>query len=60
VIRVIVKVRFVPFLTQQRSVKQQEPTREVAAIEAGALEALGRFEMGRKVRLLGVRGEFRS
>ena len=58
VIRVTVKVRFVPFFTQQRSVKLAEPTLEVAAIEAGALAALDRFEMDRKVRLLGVRGEF--
>ena len=48
VIRVTVKVRFVPFFTQQRSVKLAEPTLEVAPIEAGALEALGRFEMDRK------------
>ncbi len=60
VIRVTVKVRFVPFFTQQRSVKLAEPTLEVAAIEAGALAALDRFELDRKVRLLGVRGEFRS
>ena len=60
VIRVTVKVRFVPFFTQQRSVKLAEPTLEVAALEAGALAALDRFELDRKVRLLGVRGEFRS
>ena len=58
VIRVTVKVRFVPFFTQQRSVKLPEPTLEAAAIEAGALAALDRFELDRKVRLLGVRGEF--
>jgi DNA polymerase-4 len=58
VIRVTVKVRFVPFITKQRSVKLAEPTMEVAAIEAGALAALTRFEMDRKVRLLGVKGEF--
>ena len=58
VIRVTVKVRFVPFFTQQRSVKLAEPTLEIVAIEAGALEALDRFEIDRKVRLLGVRAEF--
>jgi DNA polymerase IV len=58
VIRVTVKVRFVPFITKQRSVKLAEPTLEPAAIEAGALEALDRFELDRKVRLLGVKGEF--
>ena len=57
-IRVTVKVRFVPFFTQQRSLKLGEPTLEGAAVEAGVLEALGRFEMDRKVRLLGIRGEF--
>ena len=58
VIRVTVKVRFVPFITKQRSVKLAEPTLEVGAIEAGALAALERFELDRKVRLLGVKGEF--
>jgi DNA polymerase-4 len=58
VIRVIVKVRFVPFITKQRSVKLAQATLEVAAIEAGVLAALDRFEIGRKVRLLGVKGEF--
>ena len=60
VIRVTVKVRFVPFITKQRSVKLAEPTLEVEAIEAGALAALDRFELERKVRLLGVKGEFAS
>jgi DNA polymerase-4 len=60
VIRVTVKVRFVPFITKQRSAKLAGPTLEVAAIEAGALSALERFELDRKVRLLGVRGEFPS
>jgi DNA polymerase-4 len=60
VIRVTVKVRFVPFITKQRTVKLAAPTLEVAAIEAGALAALERFELERKVRLLGVKGEFAS
>jgi DNA polymerase-4 len=47
-IRVIVKVRFVPFITKQRSVKLAEPTLELAAIEAGALAALDRFDLDRK------------
>ncbi len=58
VIRVFVKVRFVPFTTKQRSLKLPEPTLAAEAIEAGALAALDRFELNRKVRLLGVRGEF--
>jgi DNA polymerase-4 len=60
VIRVTVKVRFVPFITKQRTVNLAEPTLEVGAIEAGALAALERFEFERKVRLLGVKGEFAS
>ncbi len=58
VIRVSVKVRFVPFTTRQRSVSLGDPTRDAATIEAAALAALDRFELDRKVRLLGVRGEF--
>ena len=42
VIRVTVKVRFVPFFTQQRSVKLAEPTLEAGEIETGALAALDR------------------
>jgi DNA polymerase IV len=58
VIRVTVKVRFVPFITKQKSVKMAEPTLEAGDIESGALIALDRFDDDRKVRLLGVRGEF--
>jgi DNA polymerase IV len=58
VMRVTVKVRFVPFITKQKAVKLAEPTRDAAVIEAGALAALDRFDDDRKVRLLGVRGEF--
>jgi DNA polymerase-4 len=58
VIRVTVKVRFVPFITKQKSVKMSEPTLEASDIESGALIALDRFDHDRKVRLLGVRAEF--
>lgn len=58
VIRVTVKVRFVPFITKQKAVKLGEPTTDTDAIEASALAALDRFELERPVRLLGVRGEF--
>jgi DNA polymerase IV len=58
VMRVSVKVRFVPFITKQKSVKLPQPTVDAAEIETGALAALDRFELDRKVRLLGVRGEF--
>ena len=58
VIRVTVKVRFAPFFTQQKTVKLPEPTTDPAAIEEGTLVALERFEIDRKVRLLGARIEF--
>jgi DNA polymerase IV len=58
VIRVTVKVRFVPFFTQQRSAKLAEATLDAGAIELGVLAALDRFEDERKVRLLGVKAEF--
>jgi len=58
VMRVTVKVRFAPFFTQQKAVKLAEPTTAREAIEAGALTALDRFEIARKVRLLGVKADF--
>ncbi len=58
VIRVTVKVRFVPFFTRQHALKLAEPTEDEAAIEAGAQRALVKFELDRPVRLLGVRAEF--
>jgi DNA polymerase IV len=58
VVRVVVKVRFAPFFTKQHGVKFVEPTGSEGAIETGAQIALAKFELGRPVRLLGVRGEF--
>jgi DNA polymerase-4 len=58
VIRVTVKVRFAPFFTSTHAVKLAEATTDPDRIAAGALEALGRFELDRPVRLLGVRAEF--
>lgn len=57
-VRVGVKVRFAPFVTQTRSVTLPEPTAEAGDIERAALAVLSRFEHGRPVRLLGVRAEF--
>jgi DNA polymerase-4 len=57
-VRIVVKVRYAPFMTFTRSSPLPEPTQEPTAIEAGALAALGRFERRRPVRLLGVRAEF--
>jgi DNA polymerase-4 len=56
-VRVVVKVRFCPFFTSTHGVRLPAATLEAAAIERGALEALGRFGLDRPVRLLGVRVE---
>ncbi len=58
VVRVAVKVRFAPFLTRTRSRALPAPTTDAAALAAAALAVLERFELGRPVRLLGVRAEF--
>ena len=58
VIRVGVKVRFVPFFTRVRSKKLEQPTTAADLSEAAALEVLDRFEVRSPVRLLGVRVEF--
>jgi DNA polymerase-4 len=55
--RVIVKVRFAPFVTGTHGVRVEPPTLAPDAIERAALEALGRFDLDRPVRLLGVRVE---
>jgi DNA polymerase-4 len=56
--RIVVKVRYAPFFTFTRGVSLAAPTMDPAAIEAGALAALARFERRDPVRLLGVRAEF--
>lgn len=60
VVRVVVKVRFAPFFTHTHGVPLARPTKDPEAIERGAVSALGRFELDRPVRLLGVRVEFAS
>jgi DNA polymerase IV len=57
-VRVAVKVRFAPFFTQTRSVTLTEPSSDAVVIERAALDALDRFDLGRPVRLLGVRADF--
>jgi len=52
VARVVVKVRYAPFITVTHGVAL------TGMIEAAALAALGLFEPDRPVRLLGVRAEF--
>jgi DNA polymerase-4 len=56
VLRVVVKVRYVPFFTETHGRALPEQTLDATAIEVAALEALARFEE-RPVRLLGVRLE---
>ena len=57
-LRVVVKVRYAPFITQTHGHPLPAATSDAAAIEQAALAALGRFRPGRPVRLLGVRAEF--
>ena len=60
-VRVVVKVRLVPFITTTRSVKLPEASGDAAAIAAGARAALARFPpIERPVRLLGVRAELQD
>lgn len=56
--RVVVKVRYAPFITQTRGLPLPVPAADAQAIERAALAALDRFTMRRPVRLLGVRAEF--
>ncbi|MBC6460396.1 DNA polymerase IV [Actinomadura sp. HBU206391] len=56
--RVVVKVRYAPFITHTHGHALAAPTTEVEAIEQAALAALDRFTERRPVRLLGVRAEF--
>ncbi len=56
-LRVVVKVRFAPFVTHTRGVSLGEPSMDPAAIETTALAALARFELDRPIRLLGVKVE---
>lgn len=57
VMRVTVKLRTSSFFTSTHGKKLPESTRDPDLIVDHALEALGRFELDRPVRLLGVRAE---
>jgi nucleotidyltransferase/DNA polymerase involved in DNA repair len=59
-VRVVVKVRYAPFITQTHGQPLPEPTVDAGPIRAAALAALDRFRSDRPVRLLGVRAEFPS
>jgi len=57
-VRVVVKVRYAPFVTETHGVTLGSPSSDAAVIEEAAASALGRFTGRRPVRLLGVRAEF--
>ena len=57
-VRVVVKVRYAPFITETHGHPLAEPTVGTAPIKTAALAALDRFTGRRPVRLLGVRAEF--
>jgi nucleotidyltransferase/DNA polymerase involved in DNA repair len=57
-VRVVVKVRYAPFVTETHGVALAEPSSQPEAIAAAARSALERFTSRRPVRLLGVRAEF--
>jgi nucleotidyltransferase/DNA polymerase involved in DNA repair len=57
-VRVVVKVRYAPFVTETHGVTLGSPSSDAAVIEEGARSALERFTSRRPVRLLGVRAEF--
>ena len=59
-VRVVVKVRYAPFVTETHGVTLDAPSSDAGVIAAAASEALGRFTGRRPVRLLGVRAEFGS
>ncbi|GGO80935.1 DNA polymerase IV [Nonomuraea cavernae] len=54
IVRVAVKVRFAPFLTRTRQSTLPVPTTDAAELTRAALAVLGRFDLDRPVRLLGV------
>ena len=59
-VRVVVKVRYAPFVTETHGVTLAVPSSESAVIAQAAADALGRFTGRRPVRLLGVRADFGS
>ena len=57
-LRIVVKVRYAPFITETHGVTLAEPSSDPAVITQAAAEALSRFTGRRPVRLLGVRAQF--
>ena len=57
-LRVVVKVRYAPFITETHGVTLATPSSDAGVIAQAAAEALSRFTGRRPVRLLGVRAQF--
>ena len=57
-LRVVVKVRYAPFVTETHGVTLARPSSDAGVIARAAAEALSRFTGRRPVRLLGVRAQF--
>ena len=57
-VRIVVKVRYVPFITETHGQPLAAPTVDAEPIRRAALAALEKFTGRRPVRLLGVRAEF--
>jgi nucleotidyltransferase/DNA polymerase involved in DNA repair len=57
-LRIVVKVRYAPFITETHGVTLATPSSDAGVIARAAAEALGRFTGRRPVRLLGVRAQF--
>ncbi|WP_327091930.1 hypothetical protein OIE66_15275 [Nonomuraea sp. NBC_01738] len=58
IIRVTVKLRFAPFVTQTRQTKLGTPGTGPAEVADAARTALDRFTLDRPVRLIGVGVEY--
>ncbi|MEU4574390.1 DNA polymerase IV [Nonomuraea sp. NPDC023979] len=56
--RVTVKVRFAPFVTRTRQTTLAAPATDDAALTEAALAALGRFDLTRPIRLVGVAADY--
>lgn len=56
-VRVTLKIRYAPFVTQTRGRKLPAPTSDRDELVAAALALAGRIEPGRPVRLLGLHAE---
>lgn len=57
-VRVVVKIRYTPFITRTSGQTLTEPSGDVEVLEQAALAVLAGFARDRPVRLLGVRAEF--